>query len=268
VRAADVTGLAIAAGAQGHSVALARRERVAFLELERDADADKVARALGGVRGEVPLAVPRRGLGIAAAAVTTALAGTAAVHVAAALLSWGSDLKSAFGLASVVLAQVSAILAIVRPRATARIARGEGARVAGQDAHDAHVRLHAAAAPPAAGRPVAALASAAIGPLARRDEPTAAWLLRLDALPAPRGAYRGAAGTVDVLWETLADDLACPDERAAAARLLRRRFGEDEAAIARVVRDPEIRVRALAAMEDAEDAAPALDALGPVFRAR
>jgi len=73
----------------------------------------------------------------------------------------------------------------------------------------------------------------------------------------------------DVLWETLGDDGAPVDARMAAARVLRRRHGEEARALVRVVDDHDVRARVAAALEDQhEEVEEHLERLGPLFRAR
>ena len=53
-----------------------------------------------------------------------------------------------------------------------------------------------------------------------------------------------------------------------AARVLRKRYGEEERALVRAVDDRDVRLRIEAALEDQEDAERTLATLGPLFRAR
>jgi hypothetical protein len=144
---------------------------------------------------------------------------------------------------------------------------------------DAHVALHRANAAAHAAtatderderdeRP-AEEAPVRVGHLGRGDEPVGAWLARIDSLPTEQHAYRGDAMKKDVLWETLSDKAAPVDTRMAAARVLRKRYEEDDVALVRVVDDPDVRVRVEAALDDElEDAEHRIEALGPLFRAR
>jgi hypothetical protein len=264
VRAADVTAAKVAAAARGRSVALARGGRVMFLEVESDADAASVLAPFGGagVGGDLPLVAGRPKLRVLSGIVSFAILMTGAIHIAAAFHLASSDTKWSFGIATVLLGLVSAAVTVARGRALRTLAP-QNAEL-GRSAYDEHVRLHL--------DPVDAAAEerprTRVGGLSRGDEPASAWLARLDAMPAVDGAYRGDAATRDILWATLADEHASSCERAAAARLLCRRFHEDASAVVGAVDDPDVRVRVEAAMDDTDDAAVRLEALGPVFRAR
>jgi hypothetical protein len=172
-------------------------------------------------------------------------------------------------MVGVVGAAVSAVLLGARtllPNQALALARA---------AWDRHVALHEAAGRYArsdrggAGDPERE-AAARGGPalLARGDEPLATWIARVDALPADGGAYR-APMKKDDLWEALGDGDAPADVRIAAARLLRRKHGEEERALLRIVEDPDVRVRVEAAIDDDDGGvADRLERLGPLFRAR
>ena len=69
---------------------------------------------------------------------------------------------------------------------------------------------------------------------------------------------RRCTGKRDVLWEALADAAAPVDTRMAAARVLRRRYGEERGALVRID----------AALDEHDDAERRIERLGPLFRAR
>lgn len=279
IEAKDVTGLAIAHGARGSSVAIARGPRVAFMEVERREDAARIAESLHAAlpRPKIELSVTSRWLAALQALLSLWALVAAPLYYHAAMrgtLWLGQvDGKPLFGIGGVVAAEVALVLLVVR-----RLWRGNAVAI-GRGAWDAHVALHrsagAAERTETAGMQagVAAEELAAhttrIGTLARGDERVGAWLARIDALPSEQHAYRGDAVKKDVLWDTLGDAGAPVDERMAAARVLRRRFDEGERALVGAVVEPEVRERVEAALDEhQEDAERRIEALGPLFRAR
>lgn len=265
IEASEVTGVAIAHGVRGSSVAIARGSRVAFMEVERREDAARIAESLHAAlpRPKIELSVTSRWLAALQALVTLgALVAAPLYYQAATRGTWllaQVDGKAVFGIGGVVAAQIALVLLVVR-----RLWRGHAVAV-GRGAWDAHVALHRAYQAPV-GESVAQ--TTRVGTLARGDEGVGAWLARIDAIPSEQHAYRGDAMKKDVLWETLGDAGAPVDERMAAARVLRRRYEEDERALVRVVVEPEVRERVEAALEEQEDAERRIEALGPLFRAR
>lgn len=264
IEASDVTGVSIAEGARGQSIAIARGTKITFLEVERAEDAALIATALGAPStpfGSVPLQPARRLLALWQAMLTSVTLVCAPLYWLAATGHMDSDGKALFGITGVGAAGLSLALLVLRrlaPSQAVAIARG---------AFDAHVALHTGAAPvtPARSEPP----KTRIATLERGDEPVAAWLARIDALPGEAHAYRGGGLEKDVLWETLGDDHARVDARMAAARVLARRHAEEEQALVRVVADADVRVRVEAALEEEqEEAERRIETLGPLFRAR
>lgn len=267
--AQEVSALSVARATLGYGVAITRAREVTFLELERPEDAARVASSLGVE--EPPFGATRPAPRSRVLALPQALLSLVAVTFAAAYLMvtthgyapWSfPDPKAFFGIGGVVAAELSMVLLLVR-----RFLPGQALGMSRRGAWDAHVTLHTGARE---ARPhVAADEPARIQNLGRGDEPVRTWLARVDAMPTEHHAYRGDALQTDMLWETLGDAGAPVDARMAAARVLRRRYGQEEAALVRVVDDPDVRVRVEAAMEDEqEDAEHHLEKLGPLFRAR
>jgi hypothetical protein len=263
----DIRALSVVQAARGRSVAVAHGVRnVTFFEVERAEDAARIADTLGVPSpplGEVAVREPRRALAIPQALLTLFLLAAAPLYYFAATRGYTTpsivpDQKALFGLGGVIAVQVSLILLVVRRLAGHAMAIGRGG------AWDAHGALHRAEtkAEERADEP------ARIGNLVRGDERVRAWLARIDAIPTEQHAYRGDAMKKDVLWDTLGDDAAPVDARMAAARVLRRRYGEREDALVRVVDDADVRVRVEAACEELEDAERRIETLGPLFRAR
>lgn len=267
VRAEDVTGLSVARASRGYSVAVARGARVLFLELEKEEDVARLGRALDVEPSREPLALraPRAELGVAQALVSVGVAITGAGHLGSAMGALARDLKAPFGITCILLCQLSFAVLVLRRFVLSPV---EAARAATAEPNEAHAALHAA---PDGRLPDPAEQEGRLRVLARADEATSTWLARLDAIPSEGGVYRGEAVTREVLWETLTDELAPADARMAAARLLRRRHGEEATEVLRVVEDPDVRARvdaAMTAIEDPEEAAERIDELGPIFRAR
>lgn len=268
IAAKDVTGLSVAHGARGTSVAIARSKEVVFMEVERREDAARIAKSLQideVPSGAVILPAASRRLSVLQAIVTLAALVAAPLYFLAATSSYSplaslGDGKALFGLGGVVAAELAMVLLVVR-----RLLPGQAVAIA-RGAWDAHVALHRDRVPFAAD---AAAGPARIASLGRGDERVGAWLARIDAIPNEQHAYRGDAMKKDVLWETLGDEAAPIDERMAAARVLRRRYEEDERALVRVVVEPDVRERVEAALDDEhEEAERRIEALGPLFRAR
>jgi len=277
---ADVTGLSVARAARGRSVAIARGERVTFLEIEREEDASRIAAALSGPalvgRSLASMPEPSRALAGLQAIVSFAGLFFGPMYFLATVLkeeyghNGGKALYGVGGLVATFLALL--VLAVRRLSSRQAVAVRRGA-------WDAHVALHREAAESGSGsgsqssvddrereREAPPLAARA---LARGDEPVRAWLARLDAAPDEGHVYRGDAVKKGTLWETLGDEGAPADARMAAARVLTRRHGTPKQDLVRVVADPDVRVRVEAAMEDEDDDAERrIEELGPLFRAR
>jgi hypothetical protein len=270
IAAGDVSGVSVVQGARGTSVAVAHGTgKVAFFELERAEDAARIAATLGAPvppLGALAVGEPRRALAIPQVVLALLAPGFAVLYYLAATHAYEtvSSLvppKEFFGLGGVLVAELAMVLLLIRSLAKNHaVALGRGAWYA-------HAALHRAAKADAASDDVAA-EPARVGNLARGDERVGAWLARIDAMPTEQHAYRGDAMKKDVLWDTLGDDDAPVDARMAAARVLRRRYGEDEGALVRVVEDPDVRVRVEAACEELDDAERRIETLGPLFRAR
>ena len=266
IAAAEVTALSVVTAKRGHSIAVSRGKKTSFIEVERAEDAARIVETLG-VReppfGEMPAVVPTRILAFPQLVLSVVATLFAPFYYLAAVggyaaLPW-MDGKALFGVGGVVAAELAMVVLAVR-----WLASGHAVALV-RGAWDAHVMLHRARAGEN-DRPAATPAT--LGALARGDEEVSAWLARLDALPAEQHAYRGDAMKKDVLWETLGDDAATVDARMGAARVLMRRYGEEEGAIVRVVDDPDVRVRVEAMLEEHDDAERHLASLGPLFRAR
>lgn len=281
VRADHVRSLSIARALRGFSVAIGhgevgRARELTFVEVERAEEAARIASALG-VR-EPPFGEPRLRPRSRMLALPQALLSLVAVVFAAGYMvttqgyispSSLPDPKALFGLGGVVAAELSMVLLVARSRSP-----HQALGLSRKSAWDAHLALHTRGDARAARDEASDAASergapaAPVQRLGRGDEAIGSWLARIDALPTEHHAYRGDAMKKDVLWETLGDGGAPVSARMAAARVLRRRYGEEEAALVRVVEDPDVRVRVEAAMEEHEEAERHLETLGPLFRAR
>jgi hypothetical protein len=265
----DATAVSVAQGARGQSVAVAHGTKLTFFEVERTEDAARIVETLGAAPplAEAALRHPSRALAVPQAIVTFAALLCAPLYYLAALHPLSTfiafDSKLFYGLGGVIAAELSLVLLAVRtlvPNHAVALRRG--------GAWDAHAAIHRAQQQEEEDPRARADAPARVANLTRGDEQVGAWLARLDALPTEQHAYRGDAMKKDVLWETLGDDGAPVDARMGAARVLCRRYGEEEVALVRVVQDPEVRVRVAAALEEQEDAERRLETLGPLFRAR
>jgi hypothetical protein len=290
-RTEDVAGVAIARAARGTSVAIERRGgAVAFLAVERDDEAERIAHTLragdGDARAGAPavadtvtIARARRWPAIVQALVSLVGLASTGSYAAAVLGAGGGGDKSA-GIVAVAAAFVGAIVFGVRAMEV-----GGGALAVRRGEWALHAELHAGARAAREARTArdarasaAAEAGAAAVLLRREDESIERWLSRLDGLPAgaagEAGAYRGGALDAAALQATLEDPLAPADARIAAARLLARRFARDRATLVRVADERELRVRIAAALGDGDDdgddarAGRRLSRLGPWFRAR
>jgi len=286
IHAADVTALHIARARRGRSVAIACGPRVVFLEVERADEAQRIAAALNvpstpfgdlGLRGS-----PRWGAPLQLLVAGLALAFGALYFLATRGFDPIAPLsgKAVFGIGGVVVAWLSLAVLLTRQLAPGR------AVAVGRGAWDAHVALQYAEAERAAvdtastegekdrrtleqTDEVARHAPVRIANLQRGHEQIGAWLARLDAISPGHHAYRDDALRKDELWETLRDDGAPVDTRMAAARVLRRRYGEQERALVRVIIDDDVCVRVVAALEEQHDEAEErLERLGPLFKAR
>ena len=286
ILAADVTALHIASGARGQSVAIARGSTVVFLEVERADEARRIAEALNvsvTPFGALAVRPASRSFAVVQAVVTAMAIVFGPLYFLAAVTDLhfvpGVEDKALFGVGGVVASWLAVAVLLAR-----RLVPGQAMAI-GRGTWDAHVALHrrqvADAAVDAVRTDEEKRAQAAereeeqargepirVANLGRGEEQVGAWLARLDAIPNEAHAYRGDAMKKDVLWDTLGDDDAPVDARMAAARVLRRRYGEEEEALVRVVPDRDVRVRVEAALEDHDGAEEHIERLGPLFRAR
>jgi hypothetical protein len=281
IAAGQVAAISIAQAARGWSVAVKHGKhgkRVAFFEVERAEDAQRLAEILapgpGQRQGAAVVLLPRsRALAVIQMLVTVAALVAAPLYYLAAM---GVDVaagtrgvpKALFGLAGVVAAELSFMSLILRQlwpnQALAAGARSRWEAHAAIHRERARVIEEGSSEEPAP----ATIEKVRIGGLERGDEDVGTWLTRIDAIPTEQHAYRGDALKKDVLWEALGDAGAPLDTRMAAARVLRRRYGEEEGALVRVVADADVRLRIEAALDEHDDAERRLERLGPLFRAR
>lgn len=263
ISADDVEAVSIAEAHRGTSVGLRLRRGVVFLEVERVADAQRVIDALGKTPealGSLPKAHGGWGeVAIAQGTISVTTLIFALLYQAATTMPDAPFGSKALGIPGVVFAVLSLLVLVVRVMSGSRLS------LAKDCALEAHARLHAGNG--VEGEAPGARAFEA-DPLVRRDEPTAAWLARLDAAASQKSAYRGDVPARDALVATLTDEAAQVDARMAAARLLKRRHGSTDEELVRVVVDPLVRVRVEAALDDDDDAAERIDQLGPVFQVR
>jgi hypothetical protein len=279
IAARDVRAISVAHAAKGSSVAIKHGKRVAFLEVERDEDTARIVETLAAGQSRTcdVVVLPRSGaIAVIQMLVTLAALIVAPLYYMAAMrfdVADGAtaDPKALFGLVGVLAAVLSFIFLVMRQlwpnQAVAFGMRGgwethaalhrERARVRGETEGEEGAR-----------EPVATIEKVRIGGLERGDEEVGAWLARIDAIPTEQHAYRGDALKRDVLWEALGDAGAPVDTRMAAARVLRRRYGEEERALVRAVADADVRLRIEAALDEHDDAERRIERLGPLFRAR
>ncbi len=256
IRASEVTAFSVARGLRGLSIAIQRNKEVVFVEVDRDEDAVRIARALGRDASKPDAVAPEgssRPLALIQANATFLLLVLAPLYWVSAMGE--GNYKSTAGIGALVAAFSAMAIFLVR-----RLVTSCDMKAFRFGAWARHAALHWANVAPA-------LAPRETGtPLKRGEEPVSAWLERLDALPVNEGAYRALPR--DVLLDVLASDEASPDERMGAARVLRRRYGAP-ASIVRVVADPEVRIRVEAAADgDVVEAEEKIERLGPLFRAR
>lgn len=278
IAAPDVRAISVAHGARGTSVAVEHGKRVAFLEVERAEDAARIASTLAAGRAcTSDVVVLPRSAAIAGIQMLVTLAAliAAPLYYMAAMradVAAGptADPKALFGLVGVLASVLSFVVLVTRQRWPNQVV-AFGMR----GGWETHAALHRECArvrrereTQADEEPVATVDEARIGGLERGDEDVGAWLARLDAIPAEQHAYRGDALKRDVLWEALADAAAPVDTRMAAARVLRRRYGEERGALVRIVADGDVRLRIDAALDEHDDAERRIERLGPLFRAR
>jgi hypothetical protein len=276
IAASDVGAISVAHAAKGSSVAIKHGKRVAFLEVERAEDTELIAGSLaaGHPRSSDVVVLPRSGaiaviqmLVTLAALIAAPLYYMAAmsVDVAAGALA---EPKALFGLVGVLAAELSFMFLVMR-----QLWPNQAVAFGMRSGWEAHAALHRERArvrreTEAAEEPAATIHEVRVGGLERGDEDIGAWLTRIDAIPTEQHAYRGDALKKDVLWQALGDVGAPLDTRMAAARVLRRRYGEEEGALVRVVADADVRLRIEAALDEHDDAERRLERLGPLFRAR
>jgi hypothetical protein len=273
----DVEAVSVVSAAHGCSVAIKHGKRVAFLEVERAEDAARIAGTLGAARArtsDVVVLPSTRAIGVMQIAVTIAALTAAPLYYLTATHGYSADAtypgtKALYGLTGVVAAGLSFLFLVLR-----QLWPNQVAALGGRSAWEVHAALHRERAaqekePEEEQGPSASpVEHVRVGGLGRGDEDVGAWLTRIDAIPTVRHAYRGDALEKDVLWDALGDPAAAVDTRMAAARVLRRRYGEEEGALVRVVDDPDVRVRVEAALEEHDDAERRIESLGPLFRAR
>lgn len=246
IRAAETTSLRVVPAHRGFSVAVARGQRVLFLEVERARDAADIARAIGERDAALDLAAASRAMRNVRVALSV-LTLFAALFYIATVIGWATEGgKTLAGLLGVAVAHGAALVGALATR------------------HDfvgtpwaQHVALHTLRSG------VTAQPSEDEEWTARRDEPIGAWLARLDGVPSGSSAYRDSASR-EALWGILANDHAAVDARVGAARVLYKRHGEERAELVRVADDVDVRLRVEAAMDD--DACEKIERLGPVFR--
>jgi hypothetical protein len=278
----DVRAISVAHGARGSSVAIKHGVRVAFLEVERAEDAARIAETLGGSEDRTRVVVLPRSRAVAfvqmvvsfTALLAAPLYYLGATHEAVAV-SIIPEPKALFGVSGVVAAALSFVFLVMR-----QLWPNQAMALGARSTWEVHAALHRdravkaraeeeAEGEKAADAPAAPVEHVRVGSLGRGNEEVGAWLARIDALPTEQHAYRGAALERDVLWEALGDAAAAVDTRMAAARVLRRRYGEDEGALVRVVvAEPEVRLRIEAALDEHDLAERRIERLGPLFRAR
>lgn len=281
IAARDVRALSVAPAAYGSSIAIEHGQRVTFVEVERTEDAERIAESLGaGAAKSSDVAVLPSSRRLAVVQVLLSLAGVVAAPLYYLATTHPSlldpavpEAKALFGIGGVIAGALSFLLLMARQwRSNHAVALGS------RSAWETHAALHReraarkrdatdVAVDDEAPASVAA-AHVRVGNLGRGAEDVGAWLARIDALPSRQHAYRGDALAKEVLWTALGDGAAAVDTRMAAARVLRRRYGEEAHALVRVVDDPDVRLRVEAALDEHDDAERRIETLGPLFRAR
>jgi hypothetical protein len=277
IAAGDVRAISVVHAAKGSSVAIKHGKRVAFLEVERAEDTALIAESLavGHSHTSDVVVLPRSGaIAVIQMLVTLAALIAAPLYYMAAAMRVDAaeaglaDPKALFGLVGVLAAELSFMFVVMRQlwpnQAVAFGVRSRWETHAALHRERARVRREAEAGE----EPAATFDKVRIGGLERGDEDIGAWLARIDAIPFEQHAYRGDALKRDVLWEALGDAAAPVDARMAAARVLRRRYGEEEGALVLAVADADVRLRVEAALDEHDHAERRIERLGPLFRAR
>lgn len=183
-----------------------------------------------------------------------------------------TDLKGTFGLPGLCLAVAASFLFLIAQLARQTVvvgAPGSGDATTGivarhLELHSRHQLMNQAelAADATSGLDAA---PPRVRVMVRENEPTHAWLARIDGTGAAGEGYRGLAPSREELSSVLADGTARADLRLAAARVLVRQHGEKPETVV-LAMDAQLRGYArLALDEDAEQAAERMDALGPLF---
>lgn len=268
----EVTGFSVAPDGTAFSVAVGTKSAggatTTFLEVDTLDDARRIASAIGArfpLDGSLQLTLAKRSL-------LLALGMFAFVDVAlASLVRLFAERHAtgAFAICGTMLAILLAFLVREGMRDAMRVSWGTTTRIQASRALEPtpierHVRRHREAmltedpAPP----------RVRVELLSRGNAPLRAWLARLDGLERV-GSYRGEHTPREVLYETVNDTVADIDVRLGAARLLRVRDGEDSAHILEGIGDADVRDRMSAiTIDDASEAAAALEEIGPLFRNR
>ena len=274
----QVTGVKVARGRRGFSVAIGeRRHGGQFLEIERELEAHRLVEQLGltwpgtaacrfTMRGDLLRTTQQL---VSAIGIVSALSYAIAIGALDAL-----DLHALFGFPALLAGLIASALFLAQPLMRSAVRIGQERPLDGPGGHtavDDHLQLHRTAAVSADS---AAAHEAPAGPhvhiLDQGDETTRDWLERVDAVAESSGAYRTDAPTAEELSQVAENDAAPAQARLGALRLLARRHGGvPEDLRARVTDDLGRRVRIVLEPDaDLEAAADELEALGPAFRAR
>lgn len=277
---AQMTGVKVARGRRGFSVAIGERQRGGqFLEIEREPEAHRLVEQLGltwpgtracrfTMRGDLLRTTQQL---VSAIGIVSALSYAIAIGALD-----GLDLKVLFGFPPLLAGILASVLFVAQPLMRSVVRIGQERPPDGPGAHSAvddHLRLHQAAAVSAD----SAEASEAPTALHARildqgQETTRSWLERVDTVGEgeSRVAYRSDAPTAEELRQIAENEAAPAKARLGALRLLARRHGGvPEDLRARVTNDLGRRVRIVVEPNaNFEAAADELEALGPAFRAR
>ncbi len=266
----------IAKGRRGASVAFGWGDgEGAFFEVAGMEDARALVAMAGADEGRAVALRLRfdklRGL-------TAVLGGVAAMcglgYAVAVGILGDSGSKGTFGLPGLVFAIAATFLYLIAQLARQTVVVGAPASADGvAGAIGRHLDLHAkdaghrATRGPAHGDDANDGTPPRVRIMLRENEPTRAWLARIDGAADGGEGYRGLAPSREDLDAVLSDVVARPDLRLAAARVLVRRHGAGRDQVLAKLDSQLSTYGRLVVDDDLDRAADDMDRLGPIFMA-
>ncbi len=267
--------VSVARGARGYSIAVGagagEAPRGVFLEVERASDAQRVLERLGITwpgEGVVTVHSPHRFVRALRRFFAVCGGSSGLMYAIVVGLLDDSSFKSTVGLPALVFGLVASVVFILEPLLRRAIVVGRD-RIFDASTVAQHVNLHFTQQVEASASPAEETSDSRVAMLARADDGTRAWLARLDALGAAGQGYRGDAFSADELQLVVRDAHAPADARLGALRVLARSTGASTERLREELAADlgAARVR-IVAQGSAEEAAEALEDLGPAFRAQ